>query len=98
MNSLMPEKIPNILGDQLKEAREKAGFTLQDVATKASLSKKQIQEIENGGDSLFYTVAIKPTAAKKVGKLLGLHEDDFLEPIAIVVPPPIVQAVRLLLD
>ena len=49
----MPEKIPNILGDQLKEAREKAGFTLQDVATKASLSKKQIQEIENGGDSLF---------------------------------------------
>ncbi|MEI8296266.1 MAG: helix-turn-helix transcriptional regulator [Alphaproteobacteria bacterium] len=92
----MPKKIPNILGDQLKEAREKAGLTLQDVATKASLSKKQVQEIENGGASLFYTVAIKLTAAKKVGKLLGLHDDDFLQPIAIVPPPPKVQPVRII--
>jgi transcriptional regulator with XRE-family HTH domain len=86
----MTKKIPNILGYKLKEAREKAGLTLQDVATKASLSKKQVQEIENGGASLFYSVGIKLTAAKKVGKLLGLNEDDFLEPSAMFAPKPIV--------
>ena len=86
----MTNKFPNILGDQLKEAREKAGFALQDIATKASLSKKQVQEIENGGVSFFYNPAIKLTAAKKVGKLLGLREDDFLEQSAIVAPLPLV--------
>ena len=94
----MTKTIPNILGDQLKEAREKAGLTLQDVAKKASLSKKQVQEIENGGASLFYSVGIKLTAAKKVGKLLGLNEDDFLEPSAIVAPKPIVLPVSTLPD
>ena len=94
----MTKTIPNILGDQLKEAREKAGLTLQDVATKASLSKKQVQEIENGGASLFYSVGIKLTAAKKVGKLLNLNEDDFLEPIAIVAPKQIALTVRILPD
>ena len=94
----MTKTIPNILGDQLKEAREKAGLTLQDVATKASLSKRQVQEIENGGASLFYSVGIKLTAAKKVGKLLYLNEDDFLEPIAIVAPKPIALTVRILPD
>ena len=86
----MTKKIPNILGDKLKEAREKAGLSLQDVATKASLSKKQVQEIENGGDSFFYTAAIKLNTAKKVGTLLGLNEDDFLEPSAMFAPKPIV--------
>ena len=94
----MTKTIPNILGDQLKEAREKAGLTLQDVAAKASLSKKQVQEIENGGASLFYSVGIKLTAAKKVGKLLDLNEDDFLEPSAIVAPKPIVRPVSTLPD
>ena len=92
----MTKKIPNTLGDKLKEARERAGLSLQDVATKASLSKKQVQEIENGGDSFFYTAAIKLNTAKKVGTLLGLNEDDFLEPSAIVFPTPIVQPVRTL--
>ena len=45
----------------------------------ATLSYKQFEEIENGGSSLFYTPEIKITAAKKVGKILGLNEDDFLE-------------------
>ena len=75
----MTNKIPNILGDQLKDAREKAGLSLEAVAKKASLSFKQLEEIENGGDSFFYTAAIKLSTAKKIGKMLGLNEDDFLE-------------------
>ena len=75
----MTNKIPNILGGQLKNAREKAGLSLESVAKTSTLSNKQLEEIENGGQSSFYTLAIKVTAAKKVGKILGLNEDDFLE-------------------
>ena len=75
----MTNKIPNILGEQLKNAREKAGLSLESVAKTSALSNKQLEEIESGGESSFYTLAIKVTAAKKVGKILGLNEDDFLE-------------------
>lgn len=75
----MTNKIPNILGGQLKNAREKAGLSLESVAKTSTLSNKQLEEIESGEDSSFYTLAIKVTAAKKVGKILGLNEDDFLE-------------------
>ena len=75
----MTNKIPNILGDQLKDTREKAGLSLEALAKKASLSFKQLEEIENGGDSFFYTPAIKLITAKKIGKMLGLNEDEFLE-------------------
>jgi transcriptional regulator with XRE-family HTH domain len=75
----LTNKIPNILGGQLKNAREKAGLSLESVAKTSTLSNKQLEEIEIGGDSSFYTLAIKVTAAKKVGKILGLSEDDFLE-------------------
>ena len=75
----MTNKIPNILGDQLKDTREKAGLSLEALAKKASLSFKQLEEIENGGDSFFYTSAIKLSTAKKIGKMLGLNQDDFLE-------------------
>jgi transcriptional regulator with XRE-family HTH domain len=75
----LTNKIPNILGEQLKKAREKAGLTLEALAKKASLSNKQLEEIENGGDRLFYTAAIKLITAKKIGKMLGLNEDEFLE-------------------
>lgn len=75
----MTNKIPNILGDQLKDAREKAGLSLEALAKKASLSFKQLEEIENGGDSFFYTPAIKLITAKKIGRMLGLNEDEFLE-------------------
>jgi transcriptional regulator with XRE-family HTH domain len=75
----LTNKIPNILGEQLKKARENAGLTLEAIAKKASLSFKQLEEIENGGDRFFYTAAIKLSTAKKVGKMLGLNEDEFLE-------------------
>ena len=75
----MTNKIPNILGDQLKDAREKAVLSVEDLAMKASLSLKQLEEIENGGNSFFYTAEIKLIVAKKIGKMLGLNEDDFLE-------------------
>ena len=71
--------MPNILGDKLKDAREKAGLSVEALAMKASLSFKQLEEIEIGGNSFFYTAEIKLIVAKKIGKMLGLNEDEFLE-------------------
>jgi DNA polymerase III gamma/tau subunit len=42
----------------------------------ACLSKKQIQQIENGQSTTFYSPAVKFTAAKKVAKLIQLDEKD----------------------
>jgi len=75
----LTNKIPNILGCQLKDAREKAGLSLEALAKKASLSFKQLEEIETGGDRFFYTPAIKLITVKKIGKMLGLNEEEFLE-------------------
>lgn len=50
----LTNKIPNILGGQLKNAREKAGLSLESVAKTSTLSNKQLEEIESGGDSSLY--------------------------------------------
>jgi transcriptional regulator with XRE-family HTH domain len=45
----MPNSFANILGDKIKEAREKAGFTQEDLAKQACLSSRQLEQIESGG-------------------------------------------------
>lgn len=64
----MTNKIPNILGDQLKDAREKAELSLETLAKKASLSFKQLEEIENGGDSFFIPPKLNSSSLKKLEK------------------------------
>ena len=64
----MTNKIPNILGDQLKDAREKAGLSLEALAKKASLSFKQLEEIENGGNSFFIPPKLNSLSLKKLEK------------------------------
>ena len=68
-----------ILGDRIKEAREELGFSISEIATRATLSKNQIEQIENGGEKSFYSSAIKLIAARKVATILGLAEDEYLE-------------------
>ncbi len=46
------------------------------MATRACMSTKQIRQLEEGGMSSFYSEAVKVTAAKKVGALLGLSADE----------------------
>ncbi len=69
----------NILGYKLKAAREALGLSIEDLATLATLSKKQITQIENGGEESFYSTSIKYVAVHKVAKILQLSEDDYLE-------------------
>lgn len=65
-----------INGHLLRLGREARGWVVADMATRACMSVKQIRQLEEGGISAFYSVAVKATAAKKVGALLGLSSDE----------------------
>ena len=72
------EIIPEIQGQVLKTARENMRLNPAELATKACLSKKHINELEEGGISSFYSPAHKVRVAKKVSVLLGLDENQAL--------------------
>ena len=66
----------DINGALLRLKREEMGWTLADMAARACLSTKQVKQLEEGGDSAFYSLAIKLTVAKKNAHILGLSEDE----------------------
>lgn len=76
-----------INGELLRLRREARGWVLNDMATRACMSVKQIRQLEEGGMSSFYSVAVKVTAAKKVGALLGLSAEEVfaqnVEPVVV---------------
>jgi len=73
-----------INGDLLRLRREARGWLLNDMATRACMSVKQIRQLEEGGMSSFYSDAVKVTAAKKVGALLGLSiYEVFAQEVAV---------------
>ena len=55
------EKAPmdGVDGARLKQLREAAGWDAKVLAIRVSLSKEQVEQIENGGNGLFYNVSIK---------------------------------------
>lgn len=65
-----------INGELLRLNREARGWVINDMATRACMSVKQIRQLEEGGMSAFYSAAVKATSAKKVGSLLGLSADQ----------------------
>jgi DNA-binding XRE family transcriptional regulator len=67
---------PEIRIEAFIAARKKCALSVEELAHLACLSKKQIQQIENGQSSTFYSPAVKFTAAKKVAKLIQLDEKD----------------------
>lgn len=69
-------KLPEIRKEAFKKARESAGLSTQELAVKACLSNRQIEQLENGEIASFYGAQIKYTAAKKVAALLKLAEQD----------------------
>jgi cytoskeleton protein RodZ len=70
------QSIPEIRAAAFAVAREKCALSAEELAHLACLSKKQIQQIENGGRDTFYSPTIKFNAAKKVAKLIQLDEKD----------------------
>jgi len=68
--------LPKILGERFKDAREKMGLSIEELANKAILSNSQIRQIEGKEQGAFYSAAIKYSSAQKVAKILGLPEDQ----------------------
>ena len=72
------KKIPTIRSLAFIEARERLGLSTEVLALSACLSKKQIEQIENGEQSAFYSAALKLRSAQKVATILGLEEGSIL--------------------
>jgi cytoskeleton protein RodZ len=72
-------RIPDVRGEVLKKAREAKGLSVSELATKVCFSVKQIEQLENGEKSHFYSLAIKANAAKRVADELGLSHDEVFD-------------------
>ena len=57
---------------QLKELREAAQIDISILARTCSLSIKQIKQLEDGGESSFYSPAIKYASGKKLLMCFGV--------------------------
>jgi transcriptional regulator with XRE-family HTH domain len=79
-----------INGELLRLRREARGWAQSDLATRACMSVKQIRQLEDGGLNSFYSQAVKVTAAKKVGALLGVSAEEVLAQAPLVDATPLV--------
>ncbi len=75
-------------GVRLKQLREAAGWDAKVLAIRVSLSREQVEQIENGGHDLFYNVAIKRASARKLALALGADPHSVISPLAPAVPSP----------
>lgn len=73
-------------GGRLKQLREAAGWDAKVLAIRVSLSREQVEQIENGGHDLFYNVAIKRASARKLALALGADPHSVISPLAPPVP------------
>jgi len=74
----MKSGFPQIRAERIKEARELAGLSQDELAKRLCLSKAHIDQLENNRDSIFFSIAHKIAIARKVGMSLGLKESDCL--------------------
>jgi transcriptional regulator with XRE-family HTH domain len=66
-------------GNLLKNLREAAGIEISTLARTHCLSTLQIKQLENGGDSYFYTSAIKLAAGRKLLMHFGADVQPFID-------------------
>ncbi|MEY3799750.1 MAG: hypothetical protein RLZZ406_1051 [Pseudomonadota bacterium] len=71
-----PTKPREIRKEAFTKARESLGLSTKELSGMACFSVRQIEQIENGEMSSYYSAQIKVTAAKKVAALLKLKEED----------------------
>ena len=84
------EKAPmdGVDGARLKQLREAAGWDAKVLAIRVSLSKEQVEQIENGGNGLFYNVSIKRACARKLALALGADPHSVITTLATDLPLP----------
>ncbi len=65
-----------ILGESFTRFREEKGFTQAYLAHQLCCSKLQVQEIEVGGQTSFYSETQKLNTAKKMAQFLGMGDEQ----------------------
>jgi transcriptional regulator with XRE-family HTH domain len=65
-------------GARLKAAREERGMSVTDMAAAVTLSREQIQHMEDGGNRPFYTPAHKLLAVRKYSTALDIPYDEIV--------------------
>jgi len=87
------DRLPEIIGSALKNAREKRAMERSELATQCCLSSKMILELEEGGMTAFYSFQLKLSSAKRVGSFLSLSPSDYLVQVVELtqVPDPVVE-------
>ena len=65
-------------GMKLRQAREERGLSVVEVALMCTLSREQVQHIEDGGVRPFYTPAHKLLAIRKYAAAMGIPYDDIV--------------------
>jgi transcriptional regulator with XRE-family HTH domain len=73
------QPLPIIDGDSLKKARTEKNLTEAELAKECILVAKHIVQLENGDSSNFFSAHHKVQVAKKVGRYLGLQENEYLD-------------------
>jgi cytoskeleton protein RodZ len=68
-------KIPEIRQNAFAKARVQLGLSIAELAVRACLSARQIEQIENGQSGSFYGAQNKLAAAKKVAAILKIPPD-----------------------
>ncbi len=76
MNTTTAVEALAIDGAKLRQAREMRGLTVTELAALCTLSREQVQHIEDGGDRPFYTPAHKLLAIRKYAAAMGIPYDD----------------------
>ena len=71
-----------VRGELLREWRLAQQIDQSDLARRVNLSAAQIQQLESGGVSLFYSEAIRCSAARKVATALGQEPESVIRTIA----------------
>lgn len=74
-NKLMLE-IPDIDGDKLKLARQSLGLSQEELAKAVCLSRAHIDQLENDGRKVFFSLKHRYQVALKVADYLGLSDND----------------------
>ena len=65
-------------GARLRAAREERGMSVTDMAAAVTLSREQIQHMEDGGNRPFYTPAHKLLAVRKYSAALAIPYDEIV--------------------
>lgn len=78
MEKAAPPDTLAVAGDQLKQAREARGMSVNDMAGALTLSREQVRALEDGGNLPFYTAAHKRLALKKYAAALGIPLSDLI--------------------